>query len=142
MGVQHDHGMHSFTSGPDGKLYFNFGNDAKTLRDKNNKVVLDQYGDSIASPKYRMGMVFRCDPDGSNVERLGNNFRNNYEVAVDSYGTMWQSDNDDDGNRGVRINYVMDYGNFGYVDEMTGALVVAAKNKLGRFYSLSSLAFE
>lgn len=120
-GVQHDHGMHSFTSGPDGKLYFNFGNDAKTLRDKNNKVVLDQYGDSIASPKYTMGMVFRCDPDGSNVERLGYNFRNNYEVAVDSYGTMWQSDNDDDGNRGVRINYVMEYGNFGYTDEMTHA---------------------
>ena len=57
-------------------------------------------------------MVFRCDPDGSNVESLAHNFRNNYEVAVDSYGTMWQSDNDDDGNRGVRINYVMDYGNY------------------------------
>ncbi len=41
--------------------------------------------------------------------------------AVDSFGTIWQSDNDDDGNRGVRINYVMEYGNFGYVDEMTGA---------------------
>ena len=36
---------------------------------------------------------------------LGHNFRNNYEVAVDSFGTLWQSDNDDDGNRGVRINY-------------------------------------
>jgi putative heme-binding domain-containing protein len=34
---------------------------------------------------------------------------------------MWQSDNDDDGNRGTRINYVMDYGNYGYKDEMTGA---------------------
>jgi putative membrane-bound dehydrogenase-like protein len=120
-GVQHDHGMHSFTAGPDGKLYFNFGNDAVTLRDKNNKPVLDQYGDSIGSKKYRMGMVFRCDPDGSNVERLAHNFRNNYEVCTDSYGTMWQSDNDDDGNRGVRINYVMDYGNYGFTDEMTGA---------------------
>ena len=30
-------------------------------------------------------------------------------------------DNDDDGNRGVRINYVMEYGNYGYNDEMTGA---------------------
>ena len=30
-------------------------------------------------------------------------------------------DNDDDGNRGVRINYVMEGGNFGYRDEMTGA---------------------
>ena len=42
------------------------------------------------------------------------NFRNNYEVAVDSFGTLWQSDNDDDGNRGVRINYVMEFGNYGY----------------------------
>lgn len=120
-GEQHDHGMHSFTFGPDGKLYFNFGNAGKTLRDKNNKVVLDQDGDEIGPGKYREGMVFRCDPDGSNVECLGNNFRNNFELAVDSYGTIWQSDNDDDGNRGVRINYVMEYGNYGYKDEMTGA---------------------
>ena len=34
---------------------------------------------------------------------------------------MWQSDNDDDGNRGCRIVYVMEHGNYGYVDEMTGA---------------------
>lgn len=120
-GIQHDHGMHSFNFGPDGKLYFTFGNEGKTLRDKNNKVVRDQDGDEIGPKKYRQGMVFRCNPDGSKVECLGNNFRNNYEVAVDSYGIMWQSDNDDDGNRGVRINYVMDYGNYGYTDEMTGA---------------------
>lgn len=120
-GEQHDHGMHTFTFGPDGKLYFNFGNAGLTLKDKNGKVVLDQDGDEIGPNKYREGMVFRCDPDGSNVECLGHNFRNNYELAVDSYGTIWQSDNDDDGNRGVRINYVMDYGNYGYKDEMTGA---------------------
>jgi len=120
-GEQHDHGMHAFTSGPDGKLYFNFGNAGVSLRDKNNKPVIDQYGDSIGSTKYKQGQVFRCDPDGSHVERLAHNFRNNYEVAVDSYGGMWQSDNDDDGNRGVRINYVMDYGNYGYTDEMTGS---------------------
>lgn len=120
-GEQHDHGMHSFTFGPDGKLYFNFGNAGLTLKDKNGKVVLDQDGDEIGPNKYREGMVFRCNPDGSNVECLGHNFRNNYELAVDSYGAIWQSDNDDDGNRGVRINYVMDYGNYGYKDEMTGA---------------------
>lgn len=120
-GEQHDHGMHSFTFGPDGKLYFNFGNSGQTLKDKNNKVVLDQDGDEIGPGKYREGMVFRSDPDGSNVECLGHNFRNNFELAVDSYGTIWQSDNDDDGNRGVRINYVMEFGNYGYKDEMTGA---------------------
>lgn len=69
---------------------------------------------------YRQGMVFRCRPDGSDFEVLGHNFRNNYEVAVDSFGTLWQSDNDDDGNQAVRINWVMEYGNYGYVDERTG----------------------
>ncbi|MBX3242367.1 MAG: c-type cytochrome [Chitinophagaceae bacterium] len=120
-GEQHDHGMHAFIFGPDGKLYFNFGNEGRTLRDKDSVVVKDQDGDEIGPSKYREGMVFRCNPDGSEVECLGHNFRNNFELAVDSYGTMWQSDNDDDGNKGVRINYVMDYGNYGFKDEMTGA---------------------
>ena len=129
-GEQHDHGMHSFTFGPDGKLYFNFGNSGLTLKDKNNKVVLDQDGDEIGPGKYREGMVFRSDPDGSNVECLGHNFRNNFELAVDSYGTIWQSDNDDDGNRGVRINFVMEYGNYGYKDEITGASWQAKRTNL------------
>ena len=42
----------------------------------------------IGPKKYKQGMVFRCDPDGSHVECLGQNFRNPYEVAVDSYGTF------------------------------------------------------
>src|SRR5690606_28254238 len=66
-------------------------------------------------------MVVRSNPDGSEVECLGHNFRNNFELAVASYGIMWQSDNDDDGHRRTRINYVMDYGNYGFTDEMTGA---------------------
>ena len=91
------------------------------MKDKLGKVVLDQDGDAIGPKKYKEGMVFRCDIDGTNVECLGDNFRNNFEVAVDSYGSLWQSDNDDDGNKSTRINYVMQYGNYGYKDEMTGA---------------------
>src|SRR5260370_607389 len=120
---QHDHTAHSFVFGPDGKLYWNFGNEGHAVHDKNGKPVVDLAGNTVndKGKPYRQGMVFRCDLDGTNFEVLGHNFRNNYEVAVDSFGTLWQSDNDDDGNRGVRINYVMEYGNFGYVDEMTGA---------------------
>jgi putative membrane-bound dehydrogenase-like protein len=120
-GEQHDHGMHAFVFGPDGKLYFNFGNEGGQLLDGKGNAVLDKNGKALDFKKNRMGMVFRCDPDFTNVEILGNNFRNNYEVAIDSYGTLWQSDNDDDGNKGVRINYVMPYGNYGYQDELTGA---------------------
>ena len=39
---------------------------------------------------------------------------------MDSFGTVWQSDNDDDGNQGVRINYVMEGGNFGFKNPLTG----------------------
>lgn len=119
-GDQHDHGAHAFTFGPDGKLYFNLGNEGKQLLDAKGNPILDQDGDPIGPKKYRQGMVFRCNLDGSQVEVLGHNFRNNYEVAVDSYGALWQSDNDDDGNKGVRINAVFEHGNYGYVDEMTG----------------------
>jgi len=119
-GDQHDHGAHAFTFGPDGKLYFNFGNEGKQLLDAKGNPVLDQDGDIIGPNKYKQGMVFRCNVDGTQVECLGHNFRNNFEVAVDSYGAMWQSDNDDDGNKGVRINSVFEHGNYGYTDEMTG----------------------
>ena len=111
---------HSFF-GPDGNLYFNFGNEGGHLLDGKGNPVTGKDGQPIDFKKLRQGMVFRSDPDFKNIEVLGNNFRNNYEVAVDSYGTMWQSDNDDDGNKGVRINYVMQYGNYGYTDEVTGA---------------------
>jgi putative membrane-bound dehydrogenase-like protein len=122
-GVQHDHAIHTFNFGPDGKLYFNMGNAAEQLMDKDGKPITDVYGNVINSKgnPYRQGMVFRMNLDGSEIETLAWNFRNNYEVAVDSFGTLWQSDNDDDGNRGVRINYVMEFGNFGYTDEITGA---------------------
>jgi putative membrane-bound dehydrogenase-like protein len=123
QGVQHDHGMHAFVFGPDGRLYFNFGNEGKSLVTAAGDTVTDIHGLRITAngKPLREGMVFRAAMDGSQVEVLGNNFRNNYEVAVDPYGTMWQSDNDDDGNKGTRINYVMEYGNYGYRDELSGA---------------------
>lgn len=122
-GEQSDHAVHSFVQGADGKMYFNFGNNGKQIMDRHGKPVIDMSGNAVnaSGAPYRQGMVFRCDPDGSNLEVLAHNFRNNYEVAPDSYGTLWQSDNDDDGNLGVRINYVMEYGNYGYTDQITGA---------------------
>lgn len=122
----HDHQIHAFTFGPDGKLYLNFGNETKDLKWPDGRPVVDLAGREIKGngKPYRQGMVFRCDlRDGklANFETLAWNFRNNYEVCVDSFGNLWQSDNDDDGNKGVRINYVMEFGNYGYTDEITGA---------------------
>ena len=122
-GVDHDHGAHAFVFGPDGKLYFNIGNDGRRLKTPDGKnFIVDKAGNEIdgRGKPYRQGLVFRCNLDMSGVETLGFNFRNNFEVTVDSFGTIWQSDNDDDGNKGVRINYVMEFGNYGYTDELTG----------------------
>jgi putative membrane-bound dehydrogenase-like protein len=120
---QHDHSTHAFVFGPDGRFYWNVGNTGHRVCDRHGNPIIDMAGNEVndSGRPYRQGMVFRCNPDGSEFQTLAWNFRNNYEVAVDSFGTIWQSDNDDDGNQGVRINYVMEYGNYGYVDEMTGA---------------------
>jgi putative membrane-bound dehydrogenase-like protein len=120
---QHDHSAHTFVFGPDGRLYWNFGNTGHSVHDRHGKQVVDIEGTPVVDNgrPYFDGMAFRCNPEGSDFEVLAHNFRNNYELAVDSFGTVWQSDNDDDGNRGVRINYVMEHGNYGYRDEMTGA---------------------
>ncbi|MFM8633593.1 MAG: PVC-type heme-binding CxxCH protein [Planctomycetia bacterium] len=120
---QHDHSVHAFVVGPDGRFFFNFGNTGKAVHDAEGRPVTDRFGNVVNADgkPYLQGMVFRCRPDGSDFEVLAHNFRNNFEVAVDSFGDLWQSDNDDDGNRSVRINYVMPWGNYGYVDEKTRA---------------------
>ena len=41
-GKQHDHGIHAFCFGPDGKLYFNFGNASRGLKTPDNKIIIDK----------------------------------------------------------------------------------------------------
>ena len=117
-----DHSYHSLVYGPDGKMYWNFGNTGKNLKTDEGQILKDIHGRRVEDKgkPFWGGMVFRCDLNGKNLEILGHNFRNNYEVTVDSFGSLWQSDNDDDGNRATRINFIMEGGNFGYLDEMTG----------------------
>ncbi len=142
---QDDHSTHSVVNGPDMGFYFNFGNNGIAVRggrarnhshgDANRYPIIDRSRlrgnadwKNLESP-YWGGMAFRFDlvradfdrMEASNVRVLGHNFRNNYELAVDSFGNVWQTDNDDDGNYGCRINFVMEGGNFGYRDEITGA---------------------
>lgn len=129
-GVNHDHGVHAGVFGPDGRFYFNCGNEGGrgVIKDANGKPVIDIDGSQVGSrakiwhgkPKPRgfagprEGFAFSCNLDGSEFETFAYNFRNNYELCLDSFGTVWQSDNDDDGNQGCTINYVMEGGDFGY----------------------------
>lgn len=122
-GLQSDHGVHAMVFGPDGKLYFNFGNHGVGLTDRDGRPLTDIHGREINQTlqPFQDGMALRCDIDAKNFEVIGWNFRNNYELCLDSFGRIWQSDNDDDGVRSNRINYLLPYGNYGYKDEITGA---------------------
>lgn len=114
---------HSFVFGPDGKLYWSFGNTGKKVSGPDGKIVVDKAGHPVIDDgnPYWGGMVFRCDPDGKNLEVIGHNFRGNMEVAVDSFGTVWQGDGGERGSSAARVNYIMEYGNFGYRDEKDGS---------------------
>ncbi|MFQ3592182.1 MAG: PVC-type heme-binding CxxCH protein, partial [Gemmataceae bacterium] len=110
-GFDHDHGVHSVLIGPDRRLYFTVGdsgvNGLQSSDGKGRKW-------SSNSSDCRAGTVWRCELDGTQLELLAHNFRNNYEVAVDSFGNMFLSDNDDDGNQQTRICHVIPGGNYGY----------------------------
>jgi putative membrane-bound dehydrogenase-like protein len=110
-GIDHDHGVHGILIGPDNGLYFTVGDQGvKGLQSADGK------GPKFTSNNTdcRAGTVWRCDLDGKNLELIAHNFRNNYEPCVDSFGTVFLSDNDDDGNQQTRICYVMPGGNYGY----------------------------
>ncbi len=110
-GFDHDHGVHGLTVGPDGKLYFTVGDSGvKGLQSADGR---GRKWTSNATD-CRAGTVWRCNLDGTELERIAHNFRNNYEACVDSFGELWLSDNDDDGNQQTRICFVMPGGNYGY----------------------------
>ena len=108
-GADHDHGVHAIVYGPDGNYYFNNGDRGLDVTDRGGQRVV-----SGPDEKYYGGSALRVRPDGTGLEVVAHNFRNPYELTIDSFGNIWQSDNDDDGNEWVRINYVMEGGNHGY----------------------------
>lgn len=129
-GYDHDHSLHAVLAGPGGRYYFNTGNAGPhivtdhagwTLRsgslynggspyNKTNKPGLV----SDDGRKWTGGLALRMNPDGTGLKVMAHNFRNSYEITVDSYGNMWQNDNDDDGNKGTRVAFLMDGANQGY----------------------------
>lgn len=129
-GQNHDHSLHSVTAGPDGLWYWNHGNTGARFTDKSGKTFrigspYDHAGtrqlfDStkIAGQKSDDGHVWiggftaRMNPDGTDVTIIGFNYRNSYEQTINSFGDIFQSDNDDP--PACRVSYVLEYGNAGF----------------------------
>src|SRR5690606_18608967 len=61
---------------------------------------------------YVGGFTVRMNPDGTDAEIIGHNYRNSYEQSVTSFGDVFQNDNDDP--PACRVSWVMEYANFGF----------------------------
>jgi len=126
-GFDHDHGLHSAVGHLDGRWYFNVGNmgphdvtDASGWRlHSGSSYRYRQFKDNSGNRRsddgriWTGGIALRVDPDGRNLTPLSHNFRNSYEVAIDSFGDMWQNDNDDEV-QSCRTSWVMEGSNFGF----------------------------
>ena len=120
-GRQHDHSLHSATFGPDGKWNFNQGNMGADFIDKAGRhfyMGSPYMLQNIAGKRSDDGNVWiggfsvRMNSDGSELRIVGHNYRNSYEQTINSFGDMYQSDNDDP--PACRVSLIMEGGNAGF----------------------------
>jgi putative membrane-bound dehydrogenase-like protein len=122
-GKNHDHSLHATMVGPDGWWYVNCGNMGGRIQGPGQKEI--RLGSFYNHPdlagkasddghRYLGGALLRWRPNGGRLSVVGHNFRNSYEQAINSFGEIFQSDNDDV--LASRTSYLPEYGNAGYAD--------------------------
>ena len=128
-GLDHDHSLHAVVGGPDGKWYFSTGNAGPhVVTDKSGWTLRSGSIYTGGSPYNKSnqgnmksddgnvwvgGLQLRMNDNATGLKVMGHNFRNSYETAVDSYGNLWQNDNDDQV-VACRTTWLMEGGNAGY----------------------------
>jgi quinoprotein glucose dehydrogenase len=92
------HDLHGLKMGPDGRIYFSIGDRGAYIKTSEGKVV-----DNCES-----GSVFRCNPDGSDLELFAYGLRNPQDLVFDELGNLFTGDNNSDSGDKARWVYVME----------------------------------
>jgi len=97
------HDSHGLTVGPQGRIYYSIGDRGYHIK-HNGKLMHDPAS----------GAVFRCEPDGSNLEVFATGLRNPQELAFDEFGNLFTGDNNSDSGDKARWVYVLRGGDTGW----------------------------
>ena len=98
------HDVHGLILGPDGRLYFSFGDRGVCVTNR-EAAVLNVPG---------TGGVLRCEPDGRAMEVFCTGLRNPQELAFDDLGNLWTVDNDTAGADPCRVLHLIEGGDYGW----------------------------
>ncbi|MEM7233371.1 MAG: PVC-type heme-binding CxxCH protein, partial [Planctomycetota bacterium] len=98
------HDLHGLRFGPDGRLYFSIGDRGVNLTTRE--------GTKIFEPD--VGLVFRCEPDGTKLEVFARGLRNPQELVFNDRGDLFTGENNSDSGDKARWVHLVEGGDCGW----------------------------
>lgn len=97
------HDMHGLVLGLDGRIYFSIGDRSFQVKTAEGR----EFGG-------KMGAVFRCDRDGTDLELFATGLRNPQDLAFNAHGDLMTGDNNCDKGDSARILRIVEGADFGW----------------------------